>query len=141
MPIRNPQTVNMRSAPPPICLPNARIAASMSLARMTPFRTYSKILMIIPATRPPRITRVQLIFPMAASSNEIWYDSTPRAGEAKGPVAACCYVTEDLKSGFLDGLFFSVADLLFRLAPVVELRAGVVALAHVDYVCSPADSR
>src|SRR5260370_38283298 len=65
MPTRNPHTINIASAPPPICLPSALIAAVISLARTTPFRMYSKILMISPATRPPRITLVHLIFPMA----------------------------------------------------------------------------
>jgi ankyrin repeat protein len=40
-------------------------------ARFTPFKRCSKMLMIIPATTPPRITRTQLIFPIIASSNEV----------------------------------------------------------------------
>ena len=82
--------MNIASVLPPICLPSARI------------------------------TRVQLIFPMIASSNEICSNSTPDTRPAKGPVSACHAVCRELKSVFLDGFLLDAANLLFGLEPVVE---------------------
>src|SRR5262249_58033225 len=87
------------------------MAASMSLARTTPFTTNSKMLMITPATRPPRITRVQLIFPMVSSLDNNLFDCTSidRTGER----------------GRVDGLALDQIAVAWGLREAVE-HAGAV---------------
>src|SRR6266705_181664 len=65
-----------------------------------------------------------------------WYDSTPRVAQAKGPAASCCYVAEALESVFPGSLFLGSANLLFGLEPVVEFRAGLIALLNVEFIGS-----
>ncbi len=132
--------MNIASAPPPICLPNALIAASMSLARIIPFSTDSKTLMINPAASPPRMTRVQLIFPMAASSNRTWSNSTPRVAQAKGACGRLLLCCQGLKSVFPGSLLLDSANLLFGLEPIVEIRAGLIASLNVEFIGSTPDS-
>src|SRR5437667_3920494 len=48
-------------------------------ANTTPFRTYSKMFMIKPASKPPRNTRAKLIFPIG-----ILHERSPECPNSKG---------------------------------------------------------
>src|SRR5437879_13551782 len=63
----------------------------------------------------------------------------PVPGKRKGlwPLVAMC---RGLKSVFPGSLFLGSANLLFGLEPVVEFRAGLIALEDVQLVGSPPDS-
>src|ERR1700730_13231853 len=68
MPTRNPHTTKIGTALGGIWRPRACMAAAQSAAKTLPLVTYSKMLMMIPATIPPASTRPQLILAMVASS-------------------------------------------------------------------------
>ena len=100
------------------------------------------MLMITPATKPPRITRVQLIFPMATSSDGNlnlvrFYTSCPASERACSHLLQCC---RGLKSVSLSSLFLGSANLLFGLEPVIEFRAGLIASLNVEFIGSSSDS-
>src|SRR5438552_2948119 len=66
-------------APGRICRPRAFIYASHWEANTTPFKTYSKMFMIKPASKPPRNTRAKLILPIG-----ILHERSPECSISKG---------------------------------------------------------